>query len=43
VRGLRQQTDDANDEVRRLTAKLQDARIGGNELGRIEGMFWNWK
>jgi hypothetical protein len=43
VRRLRQQNDDANDQVRRLKAKLQDARSGGNELGRIEGMFWSWK
>jgi chromosome segregation ATPase len=33
VRGLRQQNDDANDQVRRLTAKLQNARSGGKELG----------
>jgi chromosome segregation ATPase len=43
VRGLGQQNDDANDQVCRLTAKLQDARSGGNELGRIEGLFWSWK
>jgi chromosome segregation ATPase len=43
VRGLRQENDDANDQVRRLTAKLQDARSGGKELGRIEGLFWSWK
>jgi chromosome segregation ATPase len=43
VRGLRQQNDHANDQVPRLTAKLQDARCGGNELGRIEGLFWSWK
>jgi chromosome segregation ATPase len=38
VRGLRQQNDDANDQIRRLTAKLQDARSGRNELARIEGL-----
>jgi chaperonin cofactor prefoldin len=43
VRGLRQQNDDANDQVRRLTAKLQDAHSGSSELGRIEGLFWSWK
>jgi uncharacterized coiled-coil DUF342 family protein len=43
VGGLRQQNDDANDQVRRLTAKLQDARSGGKELGEIEGLFWSWK
>jgi hypothetical protein len=39
--GLRQQNDDANEQVRRLTAKLQDALSGGYELGRIEGLFWS--
>jgi chromosome segregation ATPase len=43
VPGLRQQNDDANDQVRRLTAKLRDARSGGKELRRIEGPFWSWK
>jgi chromosome segregation ATPase len=43
VRRLRQQNDDANDQVRRLMAKLQDACSGGNELGRIESLFWSWK
>jgi chromosome segregation ATPase len=43
VRGLRQQNDGANDQVRRLTAKLQDARSGRKELDRIEGLFWSWK
>jgi predicted nucleic acid-binding Zn-ribbon protein len=43
VLGLRQQNDDANDQVRRLRAKFQDARNGGKELGRIEGLFWSWK
>jgi chromosome segregation ATPase len=33
VRGLQQQNGDANDQVRRLTAKLGDARSRGNELG----------
>jgi hypothetical protein len=43
VRGLAQQNDNVNDQDRRLTVKLQDARSGGNELRRIEGLFWNWK
>jgi chaperonin cofactor prefoldin len=41
VRGLRQQNDDANDQVSRLTAKLQDARSDGKELERIEWLFWS--
>jgi outer membrane murein-binding lipoprotein Lpp len=32
-RRLRQQNDDANDQVCWLTAKLQDAGSGGKELG----------
>jgi chromosome segregation ATPase len=43
VRGLRQQNEGANDQVGRLTAKLQDARSDRKELGRIEGLFWSWK
>jgi chromosome segregation ATPase len=39
VRRLRQQNDNANEQVRRLTAKLEDARSGGNELGRIKGLL----
>jgi chromosome segregation ATPase len=36
VRGLHQQNEDANNQIRRLTVKLQDARSGRKELGRIE-------
>jgi chromosome segregation ATPase len=43
VRGPRLQNDDANYQVRGLTAKLQDARSGGKELWRIEGLFWSRK
>jgi chromosome segregation ATPase len=43
VLGLRQHSDDANGQIRRLTTKLQDACSSGKELGRIEGLFWSWK
>jgi hypothetical protein len=43
VQGLRQQDDDACDQVRRLTVKLQDTCSGGDELGQIEWLFCSWK